>query len=166
MLNNKNVEIYVYFIDNKYKFCINDELVEFDEIISALRKATTKDEKECSSENLLYKLIVTIVTDSGGDDTSGFTLELKIKPIETNLKIEPIILIISNSDGEYSFTIQSHDGKNESKADCNDIFDVLIVLIKDLINMNTKDISDEGRAILDELAARAEEKKVFNVERN
>lgn len=166
MLNNKNVELYVYFIDNKYKFCINGKFVAFNRIIRALRNATTNNEKKCSSENLLYKLIVTIVTDSGGNDTLDFTLELTIKPIEANLKIEPIILIISKSGEEYDFIVQYHDCKNEKKADCNDILDVLIVLIKDLINMNTKDISDEGRAILDELAARAEEKKVFNVERN
>lgn len=128
MANEKYVELYVYFIDNQYKFCIDGRFIEFNKIISILKNTTTKNKKICSSENLLYKFKVTILADTGGNDSSGFTFELTLTKINNKSTIpnNPIkITEIKNK--ENSFIV------NDEEINCDDIFD----LLKKLIKMNS-----------------------------
>lgn len=154
MSNNKIVELYVYLIDNEYKFCINGESFERAEIISALKNATTQNKKECSSENLLYKFTVTI-PNSGGDDTSGFAFELTLTVAENqdiNTVSSNSIEITETKNKENSFIV------NNKEMNCDDIFDLLQKLIEKVsISSEIDNMSDEERkATLDKMANKSD----------
>jgi len=156
-----DIELNVYLHGNCFKFCIGGKSVEFKNIIKTLKDLSSLDKMDiCTLKNPLYTFIIKIKDD--GSSASGFTIELTLTMVN-NKSITPNDPIkITEIKNKENYLINN----NAKEISCDGILDVLISLIKDLININTKDISNEDRAILDELAARAEEKKVFNVERN
>lgn len=127
MSDNNGIEIYVYgdLEKKQFKYCIYGEPIELNNIIEFLKKITTTTTKKekCCKENLLYILVVTIPTDSGENDSSGFTFELKLT-FENDEVIhisEPIR--IAETDKKDFINV------NDKETNCDDILSALLNLI-------------------------------------
>ncbi len=120
MSGDVNVKLCVYFIDNKYKFCLDGKYVEFKNIISSLKNMSSLME-DCTFKNPLYTFRIEIKDDGSG--TSGFSFELKLT-FENDEVIhisEPIkIAEIENED---------FINVNDKETSCDDILSVLLNLI-------------------------------------
>ena len=121
-----SIEIYEYgnTKNKQFEYCIDGKFLKLNEIIEFLKKATptTAKKENCRRENLLYKFTVTIAA-SGGNDSSGFSFELKL--IFENDEVihisEPIKIAETENKGFINV--------NDKKTSCDDILSALLDLI-------------------------------------